>query len=84
MSNQDLFYVIRDKKTGEEIERFTGMSERGYRGLMMKVDSKRFKVDIHASAKTADEGTVKAIAAADAKRQERRDFLKSNPIPERV
>ncbi|MES2201164.1 MAG: hypothetical protein V4498_02825 [candidate division FCPU426 bacterium] len=58
MSNQDLFYVIRDKKTGEEIERFTGMSERGYRGLLMKVDSKRFRVDIHATKESADRHTA--------------------------
>ncbi len=61
-----VIHVIRDKKTGEEIERFEGLSERGYRGLMMKVDTKRFKVDIHTNKTTADEGTVKAIAAAKA------------------
>ncbi len=61
-----MVHVIRNKKTGEEIERFEGLTERGYRGLMMKVDRTRFKVDIHASAKTADEGTAAAIATAKA------------------
>ncbi len=79
-----MIHVIRDKKTGEEIERFKDLSERGYRGLLMRVDRTRFVVDIHANKKTADQGTVKAIAAADAKRTERREFLKANPVPERA
>lgn len=54
MSQTDLVYVIRNKKTDKEIERFEGMSERGYRGLLMKVDSKRYKVDIYSSAASAD------------------------------
>lgn len=53
-----MIHVIREKKTDTEVERFTNLSERGYRGLMMKVDSTRFKVDIYASAESADRATA--------------------------
>jgi len=49
-----MVHVIRDKKTGKEVQRFEDLSERGFRGLLMRIDSKRFKVDIYSNKENAD------------------------------
>lgn len=58
-----MIYVIRYKHSGEECQRFPEMSERGFRGLLMRVDSTRFKVGIHGTAKDADAETAKLTKA---------------------
>ncbi len=78
-----MIHVIRDKKTGEEIQRFEGLTERGFRGLMMKMDSKRFNVGIHADKKGADAGTVDAKAKAimaKAEAKTRRSIAKEGAV----
>jgi hypothetical protein len=57
-----MVHVIRNKKTSAEIERFTDLSERGFRGLMMKLNQRRFKVDIYASPESADKATAELKA----------------------
>jgi len=50
MSNETksstLYYQVTRLKGGEVVAQFENMNERAYRGLLMKVDSKRFRVEI--------------------------------------